>query len=368
MAENKDVMEMECPACGATMRFDPAGGGMICDWCGTTVDIAEEKTDNGKEEEKKPEDSIEGFDFDSLNDQATDPNAENLPIYHCKSCGAELIAPPEQISLACPYCRNNVVLTQKVSGKLRPDGIIPFKIESGALPRLMKKYYRDKALLPPRFFSESTMENITGVYVPFWLFSGNISGDLTFGGSQSTSSRQGDYIVTETSHYDIERKVSMDFENIPVDAAGKMDDAMMDSIEPFDISEAVGFDMRYLAGYTSERFDEPKETIADRARKRMFATAEAGVRSRITEYSDVCKKGGRLNASVSAKYYLLPAYFFKIKFNGKKYEFTVNGQTGKVVGKLPIDNGACIRYYLIRALAVVIPIFLIFIIKYLIGR
>ena len=372
MAGN-DVKEMSCPACGATMRFDPGTGKMICDWCGTTAEIEKEEKKEDKAaaagaEAKAETDEIEGFDFNSLNDQATDPSASDVPIYHCKSCGAELIAPPEQISMACPYCGSNVVLTQKVSGKLRPDGIIPFKIDPKSLPDHMTRYYKDKVLLPRNFFTGGKMDKVTGVYVPFWVFSGNISGELTFYGCTESSTRSGDYIITETKDYDLERKVSMDFSDVPVDASGRVKDELMDSIEPFDMREVVDFDMRYLAGFTSDRFDEPKDTIADRAKKRMFSTAESAVRTRITGYSSVRKTGGHLTASINAKYILIPAYFFKIKLDGKKYEFAVNGQTGKVAGKLPIDKSVCIRYYLIRALAALIPIAAPFVALYLMGR
>ena len=120
-------------ACGASLRFDAKTSKMVCDWCGTTVDIkaADEETE-----------SIQGFDFNSLEDQAYHPDAEDLPIYNCNSCGAELIAPPEQAALSCPYCGNNIVLTEKVSGKLRPDGLIPFKVTSDSLPGVVNAFYK----------------------------------------------------------------------------------------------------------------------------------------------------------------------------------------------------------------------------------
>ena len=312
---------------------------------------------------------MEGFDFNSLNDQACRPDAEDVPIYHCKSCGAELIAPPEQISMNCPYCGSAVVLTQKVSGKLRPDGLIPFKIAAKELPGLLKNFYRKKVLLPRNFFSGAVMEKVTGVYVPFWVFSGTLSGDLLFTGETSSTTRSGDYLVTETQYYDLTRTVSMNFENVPVDCSGRVDDRLMDSLEPFHMEEVVPFDMRYLAGFSSDRFDEGKDTIAERAKKRMFASAESTVRDRSTTgYSKVSKKGGHLTAALSAKYLLFPVYLFSLKFDNKKYKFAVNGQTGMVVGTLPTDRSVMVRYFLIRFAALLIPIVLAFVIKYLVGR
>lgn len=374
------IDEMECPACGATMRFDPEKGDMVCDWCGTRSEIdgfkEESDTDPPKEEddakEEKParqRSKIEGFDFASLNDAVTKADAEDVPIYNCRSCGAELIAPPSQISLACPYCGNNVVLTDKVSGKLRPDGIIPFKLTPKTLPDAMNRFYKNKVLLPKDFFSESSMSKVTGVYVPFWLFTGSLSGHMTFSGEKHSDHREGDYIVTETSHYNLERDVSMSFKDVPVDASGRIDDALMDSLESFDLKDKVDFDMRYLAGFTSERFDVRKREISARAKKRMFATAEAAALSRTgAGYSNVRKTGGNLKASINARYLLLPVYMFNLNYDGKNYEFAVNGQTGNVVGTLPIDKGRSIAYFSIRAVTVAAAIIAVFVIKYFSGN
>ncbi len=372
MTASSDVREVSCPACTAPMRFDPGTGKMLCDFCGTALEIEKRKKGKKKKEkpeEEKSEENLSGFDFASLGDQAGITDGENLPIYSCTSCGAELIAPAEQISMLCPYCGSSIILTDKISGNLRPDGIIPFKVSPSALPDTIKRFYKGKALLSDRFLKEHIEGKVTGVYVPFWLFSGTVSGDLSFIGEKSSSYRKGDYIYTDTEHYSIKRAVSLDFEDIPVDASGKIDDKLMDSLEPFDLNEAVPFDMRYLSGFTADRFDVSKDEIAERAKNRMFRTAEANILPRVSVgYSAIHRSGGKLNAALTARYLLFPVYLMNIFFNGHKYELAVNGQTGETVGELPIDKGVSIRYFLIRMLPVTAAILLIFILKYLTGN
>ncbi len=361
----KEVEEISCPSCGAEMRFDPVSGRMVCDYCGRILEInADENATEGEEAEK-----VEGFDFSSLNDQAADENAADVPIYNCNSCGAELIAEAQSVSLTCPYCGSNVVLTQKVSGKLRPDAVIPFQIDSATLPGAVQEFYKEKPLLSKKFFSESTMGKVTGVYVPFWVFNGRLSGKLSFSGEKSSTSRRGDYKVTDTEHYRLDRNVSMEFENIPVDASGRIDDALMDSLEPFDLREAVPFDMRYLAGFAADRFDEKKDTIEERAKERMLTTADNAVRPLVgTGYSNVKRTGGELSASLTAKYMLFPVYMYSIAYEGKQYEFATNGQTGKTVGNLPTDVNLNRKYFLKRFGIVAASVFLFFVGKYLLGR
>ncbi len=332
------LAEQKCPACGGTTRFDPEKGKLVCEYCGTVVDIPE----------PAEEMQLEGFDFENLNDQAADPNAADLPVYNCVSCGAEVIAPAEQIALTCPFCRNNIVLTDKVSGKMRPDGVIPFKISSKELPGAVRRYYKGKDLLPRNFFSESTMGNVTGIYVPFWVFSGKGHGDLDFNGEKSSSYRDGDYNVTDTDHYLLKRRVSMDFKDIPLNASVKVSDDLADSVEPFDMSEVKPFDMRYLAGFTADRFDVPKETTAEKAKQLIASSADNIACNNIHEFSGVSRRSGSLNLDLEAKYLLFPLYLFDIQHGGQKYPFTVNGQTGKVAGKLPTDGTVSLLYFLKR--------------------
>ncbi|MBO6016377.1 MAG: TFIIB-type zinc ribbon-containing protein [Lachnospiraceae bacterium] len=344
-----DIAEQKCPNCGGPMRFEPETGKLVCDHCLGEVEItqkaekAEGKTTEGSEH---PTVSVEGFDFDALGDQALCEDAQDLPVYHCVSCGAEVIAPAEQMALTCPYCANNIVLTDKVSGKLRPDGVIPFRITSKELPAAVNRFYKKKKLLPKGFFGESQMGKVTGVYVPFWLFGGDLSGRLKFSGCKSSSSRSGDYIITTTKHYSLTRDAQMSFENVPVDASGKVDDKLMDSLEPFRVEDMQEFDMRYLAGFTADRFDQPKSRIAGRAQKRMRTSAENVVQSNVGGgYHNVRQSGGSLQAKLSAKYVLFPVYMFDLTHGNKRYHFAVNGQSGKVVGNLPIDKKTSALYF-----------------------
>ena len=80
-----------------------------------------------------------------------------------------------------------MVLTDKLTGKLRPDGIIPFKIDSASLPKAVRRFYKGKKLLPKGFFSDSTIGQVTGVYAPFWVFNGTLSGQLDFNGENAAT-------------------------------------------------------------------------------------------------------------------------------------------------------------------------------------
>ena len=355
------LVEQKCKNCGGAMRFDPENARLVCDFCGSFEDLTEASGN--------AEVSLDGFDFGNLSQSAYDENAAALPIYNCRSCGAEVITPPEQAATTCPYCGNNIVLTDKVSGHLRPDAIVPFKIGKGDLKDIIKKYCKGKKLLSSSFFSSSRMNNVTGVYIPFWVFNGNLSGTLTYDGEKESGYMDEEYEVTETSYYRLVRDVSVDFEDLPIDASNKTEDALMDSILPYDMSEKKSFDMRYLAGFAADRFDVECSDIEPRAVERMKSTAESiAGRSAAEGYSRVHKTGGELKAHLTASYLLLPVYLFEISHRGKDYAFAVNGQTGKAAGTLPKDGITGLKYFLSRAGIVAACVMIWFIISYFRGR
>ena len=349
------------------MRFDPASGKLVCDYCGAVIDIAQDEKPEAAPAVEEQDLTVGGLDFDAITSHASDPGAAALPIYNCVSCGAEVIAPAEQMALTCPYCGNNIVLTDKASGSLRPDAVIPFEIDKKALPDAMNAFYKGKVLLPKNFFSESTMSKVTGVYVPFWVFNGRMSGNLTFRAESSTTTRSGDYKITETRDYVLDRDVNVEFRDVPVDASGRIDDALMDSLEPFNMESARPFDMRYLAGFTADRFDVAKADTEPRARQRMANTAEKVVSSRIGGYDRVTHTGGELTADLNARYMLFPVYMFTLAHGGRDYQFAVNGQTGKVVGDVPIDKKVSLGYFLKRAGIIAGAIILFSVLKYFLG-
>ncbi|MBR3554584.1 MAG: hypothetical protein IKN89_01605 [Oscillospiraceae bacterium] len=356
------VHEQKCAACGGPLRFDPETGKLVCDYCGTVYEI-------GQQEAPAAEQTLEGYDFAQLSAHAAAENAEGLPIYNCVSCGAEVIASAQEMALTCPYCGNNIVLTEKASGNLRPDGVIPFKITAKVLPQVMAAFYKDKKLLPKNFFNDSRMEKVTGVYVPFWVFSGRLSGKLQFKGEKRSSHRSGDYIITDTEHYLVGRDVSMQFRDLPVDASGRVEDELMDSLEPFGMEDVKPFDMQYLAGFTADRFDRAREDMAERARTRMNNSAEALARSQVSrDYSGVQPVGGKLRAELKARYLLFPVYLFTLTHGKKQYSFAVNGQTGKVVGSVPTDKKVSWQYFLIRAGICLGAVLLLFFVRYMLGR
>ncbi len=157
-----------------------------------------------------------------------------------------------------------------------------------------------------------------------------------------------DYNYKETKYYTIVRSGSLTFENIPVDASKKMDDDLMDSLEPFKFEEQKEFITAYLSGYLADKYDVSADESVERANLRIknstaqqFLSTVKGYDSVQTENSNIRLRDG------SYKYVLLPMWILNTNWNGQKFLFGMNGQTGKFVGNLPMDKGKYWKYFFI---------------------
>ena len=386
------IKEQKCPNCGGIVKFVPEKGKLVCEFCDSEFDVQSSNSENSGTYSQQNQNNtvnatsdnadrsgnvdgsgngtaIQGFDFRKFYDEVPKDDGQALAVYYCKSCGAEVVAASEEASLTCPYCTNEIVLSDKVSGSLRPNGIIPFKIAKADLKKHLDDFYKDKKLLPKNFFSESKMEKVTGIYVPFWLFSGGIGGSFRYKCTKSHSHISGDYRITETEHYDVLRYGEVTFTDIPLDASEKISDDLMDSILPYDFSEVKDFNYQYLAGFAADRFDVPGKSLQSRAQNRMEVTTKniAYIKMK-SQYDSTTSVSCDLSASnVNVRYILLPVYTFSINVGDKKYNFAVNGQTGKVVGELPIDKNVSAIYTLKKAAIPAAVVALYYILSYFIG-
>ena len=229
---------------------------------------------------------------------------------------------------------------------LRPDYVIPFKLDRDAAVNALKAHYKGKRLLPKVFSSENHLREIKGLYVPVWLYDTDADANMRYRGTKIHTWSDANYIYTRTSYYSLLRAGTIGFDNIPVDGSAKMDDTMMESIEPYDFSEAVDFRTAYLAGFFADKYDVTAEASETRANERVrqstldaFGRTVSGYASVTPEACGIALRDGKV------KYALYPVWMLTTKWQDRNYTFIMNGQTGKFAGDLPMDKGAWRRWF-----------------------
>ena len=352
------IMEYECPCCGGAVEFNSAIQKMKCPYCDTEFDI--EAFSTYKEEEKIEKEDNMNWESQAGNEWQSG-ELDGKCVYVCQSCGGEIIGDENLGSMQCPYCNNNIVVKEKFTGALRPDFVIPFKLDKKAAKAALKKHFEGKRMLPKTFKTENHLDEVKGIYVPFWLFDAKAQGEMRFKGTRVRVWSDRNYNYTDTSFYSIVRGGNVQFENIPVDGSTHMPDDMMESLEPFDFSEAVDFNAAYLAGYLADKYDVDAKTSQKRANERIKKSTEdflkssvsGGYATLIPEHSNVSLRES------SAKYALYPVWLLTTSWKGQTYLFAMNGQTGKFVGDLPVDKGIFWRTYGLWAAGFAIAAYLI---------
>ena len=342
---SEEVKNFKCPSCDAPLRYDSESGKLKCDYCGSEYEPEMFETAGepipdipGQDSSEFSETRGQWSDADSGSDWGDD--AGGMRSYVCPSCGAELICDESTAATACPYCGNPAVIPGQFSGSSRkPDYVLPFKISKAEAEKALKEHYKKKILLPKVFSKENHIKEIKGVYVPFWLFDAASRGNAYFDCSNSTTHREGDYIVTRTRHYSVYRAGSMSFERVPVDGSSKMPDDYMDSIEPYDYGELKDFTTVYLPGYMADKYDVDADAASERAELRFKNSFTDALRDTVSGYEIVTPRGGHYDMQPGrVGYALMPVWLLSTKWHDKTYLFAVNGQTGKMVGDLPVDE------------------------------
>ena len=353
------TVNYQCPACTGPLHFVGASGKLECDYCGSQYDVAEiEKLYGAKEQqavaaaedaERKKKKAQEqaakeaaesGFDVAEAGTDWSDQEAAGMRAYSCPSCGAEIVCDENTAATSCVYCGNPTVVPGQFQGMLKPDYVIPFKLDKEAAVSALKNYYKGKKFLPKSFSATNHIEELQGVYVPFWLFDGTASADITVEATRSHSYTTSSEEVTETQHFHVERSGELRFERVPVDGSSKMPDEHMDAIEPFDYSEMTQFSTAYLPGYLADKYDVTAEESIQRADLRVENSAVQMLEDTVTGYETRTVTGKNVNLHHGkVKYALMPVWMLHTKWQDKDYLFAMNGQTGKLIGDLPVSKG-----------------------------
>ncbi|MBQ4466008.1 MAG: hypothetical protein II916_08620 [Oscillospiraceae bacterium] len=327
MAEQ--VQQYKCPNCAAELRFHPKKQGFVCEYCDSFFTPEECKAANEQMSQQAKDDAPKQEEFENGNS-----------LYSCPSCGAEIIADCNTSATECYYCHNPVVLKGRLSGEYRPSKVIPFKLTRDDATGIFKAWCKKRWFLPKTFASESQLTHMAGVYVPFWVADCRVDGKMRAVCKKVRSWTTGNYEYTETKEFDVYRSAAIRFEGIPADGASKIEDELMEAIEPFDYHDTKDFEMAYLSGFLSDKYDVNKAQVFPRVRNRAVNGSDQLLRASMTGYDSVRVTQSDMQVlQTDWQYMLLPVWFMTYQYAGKQYSFAINGQTGKQAGTPPLNTG-----------------------------
>ena len=312
----------KCPNCGGTLIFDPDTQQFKCEYCMSF--FTEEYLQNeAKKELKKEEERKES----------------EMNVFHCTSCGAEIVTDETRGAMECFYCHSPLVFSKKFTDDLAPDYIIPFKISKEKMQEGFFKWAGKKRYIQKGFLSKNKIDKVNGVYFPYWISNHEVQATYKGEGTTVSKTRSGNTEITTTRYYNVVRKGRILFKNLPRPALKGADKQLAEAILPFNYPDCKDFTLIYFSGFQAEKKDieiaDIQTSVEDEVKSYLTP-----VLTKDTKY-DSLRGNSSLDIPINSSYayYMLPAWVMTYRDGSTMYYYEMNAQTGEVCGKLPINGG-----------------------------
>lgn len=353
------AISFKCPNCDGELIFDPATQKYKCEYCNSL--FSQEELDAMKPAAAaEPEDAGATAGGTGAEDAGAEHGREaesgEAVCYTCPSCGAEIVTDATTAATFCYYCHNPVVLGGRLEGKFLPNKVIPFDVTKEAAVKGFLDYVGKKKFVPKAFFNKKQIESMMGVYFPYWLYDVKLDGKLQGSAHNIRVWRAGDIEYTETKHYAVEREGEISLRNLPENALQKANVKLASGVMPYEFDRMKDFNMGYLSGFMAERRDVEQAAVQNKMQSEMRESAEKLLRETVSGYNSVSVQSTNfVPRKENWSYVLLPVWTITYKgHDGKVYYYSMNGQTGKVCGELPVDQKKLVLTSILAGLGVLI--------------
>ena len=370
---------IKCPNCGSNLTLNADTQKLDCAFCGASfnpssiesvVEELEKKklaSDGAQEAQAAPaaqqtaaQQTAEQQDQQTAEQQVQQPGgpAPEQTEFVCNACGAKIVTDSHTAATFCAFCGSPALVGKRLTEQFQPQYMIPFKYSRESAEEAFIKWAGKGKWTPFGFVSKKNVAKMTGLYVPFWLFDIKATIDAEGTGEKVKHGYQQKVIET----YTWERKANLRWKNLPLDGETRIDDSLMEAIEPFNFNGLIPYDYRFLPGFYADRYDVNPQDLASRATKRGMQGIDKMLKGSLTgayESYKIKKNMSRID-SMDASYALLPVWFLSYKYHKKFYYFAMNGQTGEVAGDVPVSPvKKMMFFFIVLAILAVITRFIL---------
>lgn len=328
-----------CPSCGGKMTFNPGQNALTCEHCGHINAI--------ETPAKAAENHLEEIDFHDFISQKADKAAKlELNAVQCKGCGAQTTLQAHVSSDDCAFCGMPLVIKNGTGCTvIKPSSVLPFKITQKDGVNSYKKWLGDLWWAPNDLTKRASQDGkLKGLYIPYWTFDSQAfaryrgeRGDH-YTVSESYTDSEGNRQtreVTKTRWTSVSGDIDKFFDDVLVIASKSLPVGKTNALEPWDLHSLLAYDDKYLLGFQTEIYQIPLQESLGIAQSRMekklrelieneIGGDEQRIHSLNTRYDDI-----------TFKHILLPIWISAYNYNGKPYQFLINGRTGETQGERP---------------------------------
>lgn len=329
------VRTFQCDGCGSSIAYKPGTNETACPKCGKRVNVSTWNVN-----------MVNGTFSGKLGPESNDTSGAGVGTVKCPACGGELNATEFTSATVCPYCESAAIIESNLQADYKPSRIVPFGFNKEDAKKKFKNWSKKGLLTPGDFKTDVVMNQVQGIYMPYWLFSYDVNVEMQAETENKTTERDGDTEKEITETYRVERNTMAHYESVPYGASNDTPGEPMAIIEPFEYEKMTDFSTPYLVGFEGEKHARLDSDIRSEAKKELEEDAFAATKETITGYDNVNVEMQEATFShEKTEYVLMPVYKLDYQFRGKKFPIYMNGQTGKIAGKLPTSKLRGLAYF-----------------------
>ena len=327
----EEATDKKCPNCGATVVYDPATRGLLCEYCGykKALPLPDQ------------EESVSEIDFLSVDNKHSFDWGVRKKSIICSNCGGESIYDVLETAGVCPFCGSTSVMPAATSDSLAPGGVCPFEIPMNMAGGLFTKWLKGRIFTPSAAKKQAKPDSFKGIYLPYWTFDSMTTSSFSGQAGYDHQVKRGDSYVTETRWKPVSGVYQEFVDDQLVVASKRNAESGVRKAEPFDFSKMIPYRPELVAGFIAERYSIGLQEGWTNAQELIRSRIRGSIESFIRKNWNADRAGSvRFSTQfdkITYKYILIPVWLSSFVYKGKTFQFVVNGQTGKVGGKAPIS-------------------------------
>lgn len=336
-----DVSALEkhaCPACGAQAEWNPTTQKLVCPFCGTESPYAIDRV-TGKVTER---DLSAGLRESAAAEAAWQHQRRSV---QCQSCRAIMVYDASRVGQNCEFCGSPALVAyEEINSPIRPEGVMPFRIDRNRVRDDIRRWWRSKWLAPGRLAKAALVDTVKSLYIPYWTFDARAhcpweaeAGHYYYVNVEGRDSK-GNRVVRRERRVRWEPAagvVEHTFDDELVPGTTGVAHDLLKKIEPFPTAEVVPYDTAFLSGHVVEHYQVALTEAAGDSETQMRATLEQLC---IQQIPGDTHRNLVIHPTFSGRTYkhlLVPIWLLVYMFRSKSYQVVVNGYTGRIAGRYP---------------------------------
>lgn len=321
-----------CKNCAGNLQFDIESGKLKCSHCKSLFDPYE--VSGGKEADGEQE--------------------YEVTVFTCPQCAGRIYSMDTQALAYCSFCGASSVLEGRLEHMERPKYIIPFTVSKEDCKRLYSEKLKKEGYAPNWLKDAEHIDSFRGIYVPYWIYNASQKGSVEVLATKAIKKT-----IDKVSGYTVYGDLECEYRGVAFDASAAFEDEISEQLAPYDMRKLQDFSPAFLSGFYADIADVKEDVYMFRAEEIINRATTSYINTQPELYGYNVEHTPFASDTYhtlmgKAELAMFPVWLLTYRRNGRVAYVAVNGQSGKLAARLPIDR----RKYAVRSTLSALPLFI----------